>query len=924
MSNKFLPGNLVKARNRTWVVQSGSTDEWLRLRPMGGADDEVTELMPTLEQERVTLAQFEYPDATRVGPFGSARLLYDALRFQLRSGAGPFRSFGSIAVEPRSYQLVPLMMAMRQKVVRLLIADDVGIGKTIEAGLIVREMMDRGEIEHIAVLCPPHLIEQWVSELSEHFNIEATALTSSSAARLEKRVPHGKTMIDTFPVLVVSLDYIKSEKHRDYFQTMNFDMIIVDEAHTCVKTGGMRSKQLRFDLLKKLSQQEDRHMVLLTATPHSGNEEGFYNLLSILDEKFLALQHRQVNARDSLRMELAKHFVQRRRQDIAEWRVSDDERMTGFPRRKTTEKTYRLTNEWDAFFTAVQDYCQDIVGKNNGENRLIWYAVLSLFRCISSSPAAAVQALNNRLKNQDEKVIEDEESEYDNLDENNDSDIEPALYLEETQKLEDLLEKARQLGVLGNDPKVATLVKHIKELIKDGYQPVVFCRYVATADYVAKALKAAFKKVTVECVTGELVPDERKARVEALGEAPERILVATDCLSEGINLQQHFTAVVHYDLAWNPTRHEQREGRVDRFGQKAKEVRCTQIYGENNPVDGFILRVILKKSQTIKESLGVIVPVPEKKAAIDQALIRAALFKNRNEVQDQMELFVDDEVMAWVETVWDDAMEKVKKNRTVFAQQAIHPEAVYPLWQEQQEVLGSHADLESFGRNACATLGCHLNPVANSHQIPLYRFPVSTIKNESIRERFYDEGYENDEVIDFDALHRSSAFINILSEGVVESAIKGDTLISRCGVGETDAVTAVTRLYLLRFRYQIRLTYRNQTRRYMLSEEILPVVVTGSKDPKWVFGEEARKLFAANVGGNFNAQFAEKQVSKAIDFIRDQQEALKDFAQNRADALLKDHQKVKEFTSDGWAQEVSPCLPVDVMGVYVLLPSDDE
>lgn len=103
----------------------------------GGADDEVTELMPALEQEQVTLAQFEYPNASCVGPFGSARLLYDALRFQLRNGAGPFRSFGSIALEPRSYQLVPLMMAMSQKVVRLLIADDVGIGKTIEAGLIV-------------------------------------------------------------------------------------------------------------------------------------------------------------------------------------------------------------------------------------------------------------------------------------------------------------------------------------------------------------------------------------------------------------------------------------------------------------------------------------------------------------------------------------------------------------------------------------------------------------------------------------------------------------------------------------------------------------------------------------------------------------------------------------------------------------------
>ena len=358
MSNTFLPGNLVQARGRTWVVQSGSEDDWLKLRPIGGADDEITELMPQLEREPVELAQFPLPDPTKFGTlYSSAELLYDALRFQLRSGAGPFRSFGSIAVEPRSYQLVPLLMAMRQKTVRLLIADDVGIGKTIEAGLIVREMLDRGEITKFAVLCPPHLVEQWVSELSDRFNIEATALTGSSAQRLERQVPHGHTLSDTFPVLVVSLDYIKSDKHRDYFYAMNFDLIVVDEAHTCVKAGS-RDKQLRFDLLHKLASDAFRHMILLTATPHSGNEDGFYSLLSLLDEKFLGLKGREVKSDDPLRQDLAKHFVQRRRKDIEEWKVSGADRMTGFPTRMTTELNYRLTARWDQFFADVQEYCQ--------------------------------------------------------------------------------------------------------------------------------------------------------------------------------------------------------------------------------------------------------------------------------------------------------------------------------------------------------------------------------------------------------------------------------------------------------------------------------------------------------------------------------------------------------------------------------------
>lgn len=171
------------------------------------------------------------------------------------------------------------------------------------------------------------------------------------------------------------------------------------------------------------------------------------------------------------------------------------------------------------------------------------------------------------------------------------------------------------------------MIHHLDGLLKEGYQVVVFCRYVATAHYVADHLGRHFPAGTVESVTGEYTPDERRERVEALAEADRRILVATDCLSEGVNLQHLFTAVVHYDLAWNPTRHEQREGRVDRFGQQAAEVRCTMLYGQDNPVDGFVLNVILRKGEAIQKELGVLVPMPEDELRINQALVKAALMK---------------------------------------------------------------------------------------------------------------------------------------------------------------------------------------------------------------------------------------------------------------------------------------------------------
>jgi superfamily II DNA/RNA helicase len=178
--------------------------------------------------------------------------------------------------------------------------------------------------------------------------------------------------------------------------------------------------------------------------------------------------------------------------------------------------------------------------------------------------------------------------------------------------------------------------------------------------------------------------------VERLGEADRPILVATDCLSEGINLQRDFTAVVHYDLAWNPSRHEQREGRVDRFGQQAKDVRATMLYGQDNPVDGFILNVILRKAEAIRKELGVLVPLPDDEQRINQALIKAALMKESRQrnYQTQFDFGEISPDLTTLDTHWKDSMEKAKANRTVFAQRRLRPEEVLPEWEKQRALLG--------------------------------------------------------------------------------------------------------------------------------------------------------------------------------------------------------------------------------------------
>ncbi len=179
-----------------------------------------------------------------------------------------------------------------------------------------------------------------------------------------------------------------------------------------------------------------------------------------------------------------------------------------------------------------------------------------------------------------------------------------------------------------DDAKLTLLTKQVKALLKDGFSPIVFCRFIQTAKYVHEHLSGVLRNVEVEVVTGELPSEERAARIAALAarsEGVNRVLVATDCLSEGVNLQSDFQGVVHYDLAWNPTRHEQREGRVDRFGQPRDIVRAQTIYGSDNGIDGIVLDVLIRKHEKIRRDLGISVPVPAQSDEVLSALLEVPL-----------------------------------------------------------------------------------------------------------------------------------------------------------------------------------------------------------------------------------------------------------------------------------------------------------
>jgi SNF2-related domain len=183
-------GSLVQVRGRDWVVvPSDEPDQIIQLRPLSGSEDESVGIHRMLEGAEVKAAVFPDPAPDHAGDYVAGKLLRNAARLSLRSAAGPFRSLGRISVRPRPYQFVPLIMALRLDAVRMLIADDVGVGKTIEAGLIAREMLDRGDAKRICVLCPPHLCDQWKRELEQKFHVNAVVVRTSTIARLERHIP---------------------------------------------------------------------------------------------------------------------------------------------------------------------------------------------------------------------------------------------------------------------------------------------------------------------------------------------------------------------------------------------------------------------------------------------------------------------------------------------------------------------------------------------------------------------------------------------------------------------------------------------------------------------------------------------------------------------------------------------------------------
>lgn len=948
----YKPGSLVTLRNRPWVVMPSEDTDLLLLKPLGGSDEEITGIfLPAAGiDEKPQTYNFIKPSATDLGDFTSAKLLYNAARLSFRNAAGPFRCLGKLSFRPRSYQMVPLIMALKQETTRLLIADDVGVGKTIEALLIAKELYERKEIKRFAIVCLPHLCDQWQDEMKNKFGIEAVIIRSGTATSLERQIRTHENIFRAFPFQIISIDYIKSGNKRQVFIDHCPELIMVDEAHTCAKPAGANnSQQLRYHLLHDIAKKENQHLVLLTATPHSGKQAEFQSLLGLLKPEFEKVD--VVTSSETERKEIAKHFIQRRRGDVLKW--LDEE--TKFPERNSIDRDFEIGKTYSEVFNDILAYAREMVAQNIGDGRkqrYNYWDALALLRGVMSSPAAGISMLTKKAQ---KKKITDEESDPDTVSEqedgaesqsvmDNDFSTDDNLPLSvlgkgdvikdsEAKRLMGYAKRMEALYGIEHDQKAKEALIQIKTFIERGYNPIIFCRYIQTANYLGEIFKDQlkgknFKNLHIEVVTSELNDELRREKITEMNKSERRLLIATDCLSEGINLQEGFNALLHYDLPWNPNRLEQREGRIDRFGQQSDSVEVALLYGSNNPIDGVVLEVLLRKAREIRRSIGISVPFPENSASVMEAVTNAILLKpsvSVKQVTHQLSMFEAEEIEAEknrVAKAFEEAEQREKASRSIFAQNAIKAHEIEADLREVDEAIGDVKAVEQFVLDSLRFMGVQVEAKKDGHKIYTTNIP------QRLRDLLSDKteiqiSFKSPTPAGFKYIGRNHPFTEHLSQHIINSALQqAANSAARAAVLRSADVKHKTVLFQLRVRNVIAEQPGNKQ---IVAEEMWLWGYEGEVNQKQFIDKETAINLLMNVKPTQNMEEGEKAywLNEEMAWVLDEKrfrEQTDEVALERANHLVESHTRFKKLVSGNKYKVVEPVLPMDVLGVYILLP----
>lgn len=542
-------------------------------------------------------------------------LRYVALLSKIKNEtAGGFLSALASGIIPLPHQLHVLNRAMETNNIRYILADEVGLGKTIEAGMIIKELKSRGLIRRILIVCPTSLVMQWASEMQDKFHENFHVILPSDYETI-RRLTDSEDVYGQYDQVISPMDSIKPiEKHAGWtdervekyneeriYSIINsgWDLIIIDEAHRIAGSSGEVARYKLGYLLSKSSP----YLLLLTATPHNGKTEPFLRLVRLLDKEAFP------NAKSIVKEQVAPYIIRTEKREAI-----DNNGNLLFKKRIT----HLVELEWDERHTfqrelygLVSHYVSktyDKAKRNRKKNMCLIFLLIIMQRMVTSSTAAVRQSLERRLeilKSQNTRIGSLTEADLAELDIEDDvADALEAISLnmtEEIDELEHIIAVAKQAEFQHTDVKVERLVDTIDEILSEdrNQKIIVFTEFVATQKYLQKLLEN--RGFTVSVLNGGMSIDERN---EALQEFKTKtsIFISTDAGGEGLNLQ-FSNIIINYDLPWNPMKIEQRCGRADRIGQQ----RDVHIYNfiVTETVENRVREVLEQKLSVIFKELGV-------------------------------------------------------------------------------------------------------------------------------------------------------------------------------------------------------------------------------------------------------------------------------------------------------------------------------
>jgi superfamily II DNA or RNA helicase len=588
MSNHFAPGVRVEIRDAEWRIKRvDMTSDGGNLLTCEGLSELVRGREATFLSKLETSIRVLQPEATELRDDTSsgyrASLLYlDTLLRRTPPTDERIHIGHRAAMDQLPYQLDPARQALAQPRQRILIADSVGLGKTLEAGILVSELIARGRGKRILVLAVKSMLSQFQQEFWNRFTIPLTRLDSQGLQRVRNRIPANHNPFHYFDRSIISIDTLKQDiDYRHYLEQAYWDIIVIDEAHNVAERG---TSSQRARLARLLATRSDT-LIMLSATPHDGKAESFASLMNMLDPTAIA-NPSDYSAEDFRDKGLV---IRRFKQDVR------NQLSQNFPERDIgTERVPASFAEDHAFDLLMDASFHTLDGKGSGQ-----LFRTTLEKALLSSPAACASTISNRLKRL-EKHLE-----------------QPGVR-EDIDTLNGLLSAVQAIDVtqFGKYQRLCQLLagKGANSLgwsKQDDDRLVIFTESIRTLEFLHQHLPddCALKASQVGVLRGDMPDRELAATVEAFNQksSPLRLLICSDVASEGINLHHLSYRMIHFDIPWSLMVFQQRNGRIDRYGQQRQPLIRYLLSESTNPRvrgDARVLEILIDKDAQAGKNIG--------------------------------------------------------------------------------------------------------------------------------------------------------------------------------------------------------------------------------------------------------------------------------------------------------------------------------